>query len=302
LSEADWRDAFEKYKQIPEYRLINEGMSLAAFKGIYWWEWAHRFLGRAIGLIFLLPFLFFWAKGYFARGVPQKLGLIFLLGGAQGALGWYMVMSGLVNRVDVSQYRLAAHLGLALLLYAATLWFAFSLKPAGGRVALPPARLAAGERFPWAAALLLALIYLQILLGAFVAGLDAGKGYNTWPLMDGHLIPHGLGVMSPWYANLFENAMTVQFDHRMLAYGVVCSALLYAWVVRRSRAPRAVKFSAMAVLGVALGQAALGIFTLLLAVPIKLGIAHQAGAVILLSAALLHLRIALTARQETAKA
>ena len=217
ISEGDWQAAFEAYQQIPEYTELKRGMSLDAFKSIYWWEWAHRLLGRLIGFAFLIPFLGFWAVGYIPRTMLPRLAGLFLLGGLQGAVGWYMVKSGLVARTDVSQYRLAAHLGIAVLILGYTLWLIFGLG-ANARAGRPLAR-ASGP--VWSAAALLGLIYLQILAGALVAGLDAGQGFNTWPLINGAFVPEGLGTLSPWPLDLFENPLTVQFDHRMLAYAVV---------------------------------------------------------------------------------
>jgi cytochrome c oxidase assembly protein subunit 15 len=272
LTEAQWLDAFEKYKLIPEYELINKGMSLAEFKFIYWWEWSHRFLGRFIGVVFFLPFAYFAVMGLLTLRMAGRLVLIFVLGGLQGALGWYMVASGLVDRVDVSQYRLAAHLTVATLIYAATLWVAFGLGTS---------RRAPREGHERTALTIIALILLQIAAGGFVAGLDAGMGYNTWPLMDGELIPKGLFSTSPWWRNMFENAMTVQFNHRVLAYIVFVTVAGYAYV-RQSRAA-GIMFLA------ALGQVALGIWTLLWQVPLWLGLAHQGGALLLLLAALWNL-------------
>lgn len=288
LTHADWMEAFEKYRQIPEYQLVNKGMSLEAFKAIYWWEWAHRFLGRWVGVLFLAPFLYFWVRGYFGAGVARRLGVLFILGGAQGVLGWYMVKSGLVDRVDVSQYRLAAHLGLAFLLFGVTLLFALRLRQAEGRVVFQKTRAGAMSGWMRGAMLIVALIYVQVFLGAFVAGLDAGQGYNTWPLMDGRFIPGGLGVMSPWYANVFENALTVQFNHRMVAYLLAAVTLAYTLLLWRSGASRNLKAGALAVLIAITAQAALGIWTLLEAVPIGLGVAHQGGAALVLAAALYH--------------
>ncbi len=283
MSEAAWQDAFAKYQQIPQYELLNKGMSLEEFKFIYWWEWAHRFLGRMIGLVFFLPFLYFLATKRIRRKEAPKFAALFVLGGLQGALGWYMVKSGLADRIDVSQYRLAAHLGLAVAILAAILWVAFGLDR-WQRTAhsVPRAVL-------WSAGGFLAVVYLQIILGAFVAGTDAGKSHNTWPLMDGAFIPDGLGVMSPWYRNLFENVMTVQFDHRMTAYALVLWGLLQAFFIRRSAAPGAVKTSAFLIAVAVLAQAGLGIWTVLEVVPLWLGLAHQAGAIILFVLALYHL-------------
>ncbi|MFN4142951.1 COX15/CtaA family protein [Aestuariivirga sp.] len=272
FTEAHWLEAFEKYRQIPEYQLVNKGMSLAEFKFIYWWEWAHRFLGRLIGLAFFLPFAYFAATGALTVKTALRCGALFVLGGLQGALGWYMVASGLVDRVDVSQYRLAAHLTLATAIFGAILWVAYGL----GRSRSAPAT---GRQ--WMALLLVALVVLQVAAGGFVAGLDAGFGYNTWPLMDGALVPDGLLAVEPWWRNAFENAMTVQFNHRLLAYVIAVLAAAYAYVVQ-SRA-------GLRLLAAVLLQVALGIWTLLWAVPLWLGLAHQAGALLVLAAAVWNL-------------
>ena len=285
LNQADWLEAFQKYQQIPEYQLINKGMSLDAFKTIYWWEWAHRFLGRFIGVAFFVPFLIFWLRGMIPRPLLLKLLTIFLLGGAQGALGWYMVQSGLSERTDVSQYRLAAHLGLAVLIYGAILWVAFGLNRTA-RFAAPRAPV---PRFLQIfAAVLAGLIFLQILLGGFVAGTDAGLSHNTWPLMDGAIIPDGLGAMQPWYINLFENVLTIQFNHRMLAYLIAGMALVNLWLAWKTAEPASKKLS-IALLAVVVAQSALGIFALLTQLQIGWALAHQAGALILLSLALYYL-------------
>ena len=283
LGEAAWAEAFAKYRQIPEYELINKGMNLGEFKTIYWWEWAHRFLGRMIGFAFLLPFLFFWATGRLSQQIWPKLLLMFVLGGLQGALGWYMVMSGLVTRVDVSQYRLAAHLCAAVLIFGYIFWVALRLHPTG----MPDIAGTSGIKV--SAAVLVAGLFLQIALGAFVAGLDAGQGYNTWPLMDGSLIPQGLGAMSPAYLNLFENALTVQFDHRVLAYILIVWALIHALQVAKSCGTGAKAVGAGMLLVAALAQTILGIATLLSHVPIELGLAHQGVAIIVFALALWHL-------------
>ena len=265
LSAADWQDAFEKYKLSSQYKLQNQGMSLGDFQFIFWWEWAHRLLGRMVGFVFAVPFIWFALRRQLPGGLWPKLLVLFLLGGAQGALGWYMVASGLVDRVSVSQYRLAAHLTLASFLFAAVLWTMFSLKPTStGRNSLIALAL------PF-------LVLLQIAAGAFVAGLDAGQGYNTWPLMDGQLVPQGLGAMSPNWINVFENALTVQFDHRLLAYTILALSILHFWRART-------RSSAMLVIAI-FGQASLGVFTLLWHVPLALALLHQAGAMVVLLAA-----------------
>jgi cytochrome c oxidase assembly protein subunit 15 len=287
LSDADWQEAFEAYKQIPEYSQINRGMSLEAFKSIYWWEWAHRFLGRFIGLVFFVPFVCFWAAGYIPRTLMPRLIGLFVLGGLQGALGWYMVKSGLVDRVDVSQYRLAAHFGVAVLIFGYTLWLILGL---GREAGANPARSSAATV---AAGLVLGLVFVQMLAGALVAGIDGGLGFNTWPLMNGAFIPRGLGEASPWYLNLFENPLAVQFNHRMLGYAVVVVTILQAvWLgMRDPRAPYVGSAATLAVLAVL--QATLGVWTLLLAVPIELGLAHQAGAILVFAAALYQFWLAL---------
>ena len=276
LTEADWTLAFEKYKQIPEYKIINRGMSLDAFKFIYWWEWGHRFLGRFIGLAFALPLAFFWFSGRIARDRVWGLIGLLVLGGLQGALGWYMVMSGLVERTDVSQYRLAAHLTLAAVIFTAILWVAFGY--GRERFRLPMSTIH----------LIIALILLQIAAGGFVAGLDAGMGYNTWPLMDGAIIPDGLLSIEPAWLNVFENAMTVQFQHRMLAYLVGFVVLAYT-LISLPGFDGDERTSALLMLVVTAIQIALGIWTLLAQVQISWALLHQGGALVLLAIALYHL-------------
>jgi heme a synthase len=282
LNEADWQAALEKYRQIPEYQLINKGMSLDEFKFIYWWEWGHRFLGRAIGLAFFVPFAFFWATGRLQRHQVPRLLVLFILGGLQGALGWYMVKSGLVDRTDVSQYRLSAHLTLATVIFAALVWAALGYGNPRRPVAwhVPHGRLAL---------VVIVLILGQTALGGFVAGLDAGMAYNTWPLMDGRVIPTGLMVMEPAWRNFFENALTVQFQHRMVAYiiaGVMIWQGLRAMTAHGS--PR-VAMTGAALIAAVLLQVFLGIWTVLAQVPISLGLMHQGGALVLLAIAIYHL-------------
>ncbi len=283
LSDAAWQEAFDKYKQIPQYEHVNRGMGLAAFKLIYWWEWTHRFLGRLIGVAFLVPFLYFLATGQLARPLTAKLAGIFALGGLQGFIGWYMVSSGLVDRISVSQYRLALHMTLAVAIFGAVLWVALSLDPAPRRK-----RAAAPFRLRAEAAGIAALVLLQIAAGAFVAGLKAGSGWNTWPLMDGALIPQGLGAMSPWWANLFENALTVQFNHRLVAYAIAVAVAWHLWSLRQGAADRPARATGLILAGAVLAQIAAGIWTLLAHVPIPLALLHQGGAVAVLGAALWH--------------
>jgi heme a synthase len=290
LSQADWLDLFAKYQQIPQYQHLNKGMSLDAFKAIFWWEWVHRFLGRLVGAAFLLPFAYFLAARQISRALMGRLAAIFALGGLQGLIGWYMVSSGLAERTEVSQYRLALHLGLAVLIFGALVWVALSVEERQARAS------SARTLHLAPAAAIVVLVFLQIVLGAFVAGLRAGASYNTWPLMDGRLIPEGLGAMEPWYLNLFENALTVQFAHRLVAYGLVLTVLWHTWSVRREPCDPMIRLSAAWLAGAALAQASLGIATLLAQVPLTLALVHQAGAVALFGLALWHLHTVLRPR------
>lgn len=281
LTDADWQDAFAKYRQIPEYHLVNKDMSLDGFKFIFWWEWAHRFLGRFIGFVFALPLVVFWATGRLRAGLGPKLLGVLALGGLQGAIGWYMVSSGLVDRVDVSQYRLALHLSVAFLLFALLIWTALSLNRTGAATQPSPATRPA--------LLIAALLFLQVILGAFVAGTKAGSGYNTWPTMNGQLIPDGLFDLRPWYHNLTENLTAIQFNHRMLAYLIAALIIWHAINVIRSAELAAARTSAIALKVALLAQIVLGIFTVLYAVPLSLGLLHQAGAAALFGVSVWHL-------------
>ncbi|MGE0715541.1 MAG: COX15/CtaA family protein, partial [Alphaproteobacteria bacterium] len=274
LTEDAWQAELDKYRQSPQYRLVNRGMTLADFKAIYWWEYIHRLWGRLIGVAFALPFLWFLWRRRIPPGYTPRLLVAFALGGLQGLVGWLMVASGLVDRPSVSQYRLVAHLGLALAIYAYLLWLAFDL--CRGDRPSPPGT--AGRRL---APALAALAFATILSGGFVAGLDAGMVYNTFPLMDGRLVPEVYGQMSPWWANLFENAAAVQFNHRLLATATLAAVVAGAVVMRR--APPPASRLAVAAAAVACVQVSLGIATLLTQVPVSLGALHQAGAVTLLT-------------------
>ena len=272
LNQVDWIALFEKYQLSSQYKLQNFGMSLAEFKFIFWWEWAHRQLGRLIGVVMLLPFLYFaGTRKLEARMWPRILFLIVMVG-MQGALGWYMVASGLVNRVDVSQYRLAAHLTFACLLFAAIIWTVASLD----KKHLFPHGLDS-----WTALILFVLIIIQIAAGGFVAGINAGQGYNTWPLMDGKYIPDGLTVMQPVWHNFFENALTVQFDHRVLAYTIFIIAVWHA--------VKTFSVTSMLLAYLVFSQACLGVLTLLMHVPLGFALAHQATAMLVLAAAVWNL-------------
>ncbi len=276
MSEQHWQDEFALYKQIPQYEIMNKGMTLAEFKTIYWWEWSHRFLGRLIGVAFLVPFLWFALTGRIERAMVPRLIFLFVLGGMQGVLGWWMVMSGLVERTEVSQYRLAAHLGLATLIYGALIWTALDMFH--GR----STRFLSG--LSKAALALIVLVFAQTILGAFVAGIRAGLIYNTWPLMAGAFIPDGLLKMSPLWHNFFENHLTVQFQHRIAAYLLLALAAWHAWSARKSDGARGANLLVAAVVA----QAALGIWTVLWVVPIPLGAAHQAGAMVVFGIAVWH--------------
>jgi cytochrome c oxidase assembly protein subunit 15 len=284
MNEAHWLEAFEKYRQIPEYHLVNKGMSLEDFKFIYWWEWGHRFLGRIIGVAFAVPLMIFAVRGMLRPGALTRYLGVLALGGLQGAIGWYMVSSGLADRVDVSHYRLALHLSVAFLILGLLVWLAMDLREERVR---PSIGLPAG-----AASVALAIVVLvfgQVALGAFVAGLKAGLVYNTWPLMNGMVIPDDLFGLTPWAQNFVENPTTVQFNHRLVAYLVVTLGLWHAITVARSAKSGELRVSAMLVAAALLAQMALGIVTLLNAVPIGLGIAHQGFAAIVLALAVRHL-------------
>jgi len=281
LNQAQWTQAFEAYKRIPQYREINAGMNLAEFKTIFWWEFSHRLLGRVIGIAYLLPFLWFMWRGFLAADLRRRLWLIFGLGALQGAVGWWMVASGLSQRVEVSQYRLATHLVLALLIFAAIVWTLRRLvdRPSSA----PSARL---KMTGWA---LVVLTFVQLYLGALVAGLRAGKIYNTWPEIDGGLIPSAARLFfeTPWWRNPFDNTLTVQFEHRMTAYLLFVVAVLHAIDAIRSRARTSAVNGALWLAAVVTLQATLGILTLLNQVPMDLALAHQAVAIAVLTLAVL---------------
>jgi len=290
LSEADWQAAFAKYRAIPQYRELNAGMNIAAFKTIFWWEWIHRLLGRVVGVAFLLPFLWFLWRGFVPRQLQPRLWFIFALGALQGAIGWWMVASGLADRVEVSQYRLAIHLVLASAIYAVLLWTAAGLDP---RAALARQGKCLPENFGAvrAGAIgLLLLILFQIYLGALVAGLRAGYVYNTWPLIDGGIVPpaNQLFFATPWWRNFFESTLTVQFDHRMLAYVIFVCALLHVIDVARLPQRRPALRGALALLVAVVLQIGLGIWTLLARAPLGIALGHQAVAMLVLTAATVH--------------
>jgi cytochrome c oxidase assembly protein subunit 15 len=280
MSENAWQDEFEKYRAIPQYRELNRGMSLGQFKTIYWWEWTHRLVARTVGAVFLLPFLFFLARGWVPRRLRIRLWTIFGAGALLGVVGWWMVSSGLSGtRVSVSQYRLAFHLSLACAIYAAIVWTAQQLAPM--------TRSAAHKRLRFVALTIVGLLLVQIYLGALVAGLHAGLIYNSWPMIDGAFVPEAarLWFMTPAWRNLFENTLTVQFDHRMIAYAIWVLAGLHAIDARQARNGAA---GAVVLAGAVTLQAALGVATLMNQAPLPLSLAHQWMAIIVFTIALVH--------------
>lgn len=282
LSERAWLEAFELYRQSPQYQQVNAGMSLEAFKFIFWWEYWHRVAGRLIGVVFFAGFVYFLSKRRLDTPTTIKLSGLLVLGGLQGFMGWYMVSSGLVDVPHVSHYRLAAHLGLALLIYSLMLWFAMDiLQPRGASAAD-----GAGSGLRRAAWGLLVLVAVTILFGAFVAGTHAGFFYNTFPLMNGQWIPQGMWTLEPWPRNLLANPIAIQFAHRWIALLTFAAVAAFWLVALRSALPRQARIAVHFLLAAALLQVALGISTLVLQVPIVLGVAHQGGAVVLLTALL----------------
>ncbi len=279
LSHSEWLEEFEKYKQIPEYQLINKGMSLEEFKFIFWWEWGHRLLGRFIGVAFFVPMAVFWVRGQIESWLKPRLVIGLVLGGLQGAIGWWMVASGLVERTDVSQYRLAVHLTLACVIFAYLFWIARRLAPRR------EAREDEKAELSGVGSLVLVLVLVQIFLGGLVAGLNAGLTFNTWPLMDGQLVPAGLLAMSPAWLNFFENVMTVQFQHRMTAYLLIAAVIHLVVKTRRAGASAPVRRAAYHLAGFTALQVVFGILTLLWMVPLHLALWHQVFAVAVLAAA-----------------
>jgi cytochrome c oxidase assembly protein subunit 15 len=278
LNAADWASEFAKYREIPQYQLLNRGMSLAEFKAIYWWEWIHRFLGRLVGVVFLVPFAIFLARRQIPRRLVPRCILLFVLGGLQGAIGWWMVASGLADRVHVAPERLTVHLGLAFALFAALIWTALDAWTGAARQTLPS---------PWgrAAALLLLLVFFQILLGALVAGNHAGYVFNDWPLMNGRLVPDDYPGDGVW-ATIAHTQGPVQLHHRLGGYLLFVVALATAWrAMRTAYLSAAAKQLALAVAAAVVLQAVLGVVTLLAAAPLGLALAHQLMAALVLALA-----------------
>lgn len=278
LDAAQWNDAFGKYRQTPEFQQVNRDMTLDGFKSIYYVEWAHRLLGRLIGFAFLLPFLYLLLRRRIERALAPRLIGLFALGALQGALGWFMVKSGLVDVPRVSPYRLTAHLGLAVVIYGYLVWTALSLVYPQAPVAAEPARR-------WSRGVV-ALVFVMILSGGFVAGTHAGFAYNTFPLMGGRWIPDGIGALEPWWSNPFENPPLVQFDHRLIAYTLLIVVPMFWWRLRRATSDPRLRAGAHALLALLGLQISLGIATLLYVVPVPLAAAHQGCAILVFTAAL----------------
>jgi cytochrome c oxidase assembly protein subunit 15 len=286
LSDHGWQIEFSKYRHIPQFVRENRWMALSDFKQIYWWEWTHRLLGRLLGAVFLVPFLWFAWTGAIARRDWPRMVVLFLLGAMQGFVGWWMVESGLETRLSVSQYRLAIHLGTAILLLGAVLWIALEYL----RVRSPraPTPSSSRRRSSLAVVAFVGLVYVQILLGALVAGLHAGLIYNTWPSMDGRIFPESAFFSSPWWINFFENPGLAQFDHRIGAYLVTLAAVALWIEGRKSKLPGQVLASGTAVLHLTLLQVILGVATLLAQAPLLLAALHQLTAALLFCAAVWH--------------
>lgn len=276
MSEAAWQANFELYKQIPQYKLVNAGMTLEAYKGIFWWEWAHRLLGRLVGAAFALPFAFFLIRRMIPRRLILRCAVMLLLGGLQGLVGWWMVSSGLSERVSVAPERLMIHLGLALALFVVLIWTALDAWSGSPRVE---------ERSPWRgwAMGFLAAVFFQSLLGALVAGNDAGLVYNDWPLMNGGFFPDEY-VGKGFWGTLAHSQGAVQLHHRLFAYALSAAGIAIGVIAQRARfLPAQAKTVALVVAGTVTLQAALGIWTLMAQVPVSLGVIHQAGAAVLLA-------------------
>ncbi len=295
LSHDQWQAAFERYQQFPQYQKVNQGMTLGEFQFIYFWEYLHRLLARTIGLVFLIPFVFFLAKRWMNRPLALRSLALFGLGAMQGVMGWLMVASGLIDRPSVSHYRLAAHLSLAFLIFGYAVWLARDLRVTGDEPRVDGAALRRMKRGLAAVGILLGL---QIVWGAFVAGLKAGFFANTFPLMGGRLIPTTLFDRQPALRNLVENPVTVQWLHRVLGTLLGVAVLVYVWQTLTARLDRTSRRYALALLGIVSVQYLLGVFTLIKAVPVTLGVTHQATAMLLFGLwlmALHHARLLRTA-------
>lgn len=287
VSPEAWAAEFEKYRDTPQYRILNQGMGLSDFKVLYAWEWGHRLLGRIVGLVFFLPLLWFWWRGALTRRLGLGLLGLGVLGGLQGAIGWIMVASGLQpGMTAVAPLKLALHLTTASLILAGLVWLAAGLRAPDTAVEADPSRLRR------TALGIMALVVVQIFLGGLVAGSKAGLLYNTWPTMDGHLIPPvaDLFAGTPWIENFVDNLALVQLNHRLTAYLLLAVALVHAFDARRARPGSGMARRATGIAALVLTQAVLGITTLLLAVPLWAALAHQVFAMAVLTMATVHAR------------
>ncbi|UPA25585.1 COX15/CtaA family protein [Shinella oryzae] len=283
IGAQEWQEEFELYKRIPQYEQVNKGMTVDEFKTIFWWEWAHRLIARSIGFVFAVPLAFFWLTGRIERKMRWPLVGLLALGGFQGFIGWWMVSSGLAERVSVSQYRLATHLTIACLIFAGTVWLMRALAPhSDDEAPTQGSRRMAG--------IIAGMAIFQIYLGALVAGLHAGFTYNTWPLMDGAVVPGGLFLQQPWWINLFENPKTVQFVHRIGAYVLFALALVHLISSLRAAPETTHARRALVLFGLVCLQATIGILTLIWQVPLGWALAHQGGALVVLGFAVAHWR------------
>jgi len=282
LSDSEWKTEFDKYKAIPQFKVLNSGMTLSEFRAIFWWEWTHRLLGRLIGVIFLLPLLFFLWRGWIGRGLRKRLLAIFALGALQGAVGWWMVASGLADRVEVSEYRLATHLVLACLIYTAVVWTAVAHDPR--------AMVDAPKRLRACAVVLIVLILIQISFGALLAGLRGGPIFPTWPLIDGSLIPstEAMLTLQPVWRNLFENVLTVQVEHRLMAYALWLFVIIHAVDIARTLGRSRALIGVLILVSAVTIQVVLGILTLIFETPLALALMHQATAMAVLTIAVVH--------------
>ena len=274
LSQADWQELFLKYQQFPEYQKINKGMSLDEFKPIFMYEYLHRVLGRLIGIIFAVPFLYFYLTKKLTPQLSLRLLGLLILGGCQGVLGWYMVKSGLVDNPHVSQYRLTAHLGLAVLIYSFIVWTALDLLNTKAEQA---------QTLALPSFVIMVLVFVMILSGGLVAGTRAGYAYSTWPLMGDSFIPVGLYTMQPAWLSAFENITTIQFNHRMLAYLIAFAVFGFVYKAIKLKVSGYLRWSVFALLALLLIQISLGISTIIFYVPVAVAAAHQVGAVALLT-------------------
>ncbi len=278
LNEAQWQEAFDRYRQFPEYQQLRRGMTMGEFQFIFFWEWFHRVVARAIGVVFLVPFLFFWLRGHLTRAITVRALVLFGLGVAQGIMGWLMVASGLVDRPTVSHYRLAAHLSLAFVIFGYAVWLARELKTGETRVAVPVGARPIMRRGLAAVGVLFGL---QVVWGAFVAGLKAGAYHNTFPLMEGRLVPPTLLFMEPTLVNFVQNPIAVQWVHRVLGTILGLAVLAFFFQVLRAGADVVSRRLNVALLGLMALQYVLGVLTLIYFVPVSLGVIHQAMAMVI---------------------